>query len=450
MNKLPMKWLALLCSLALGAACVAHAQDNRAILDLLVRKGTITDQEAEDLRSEVAKQNLSALVSTGLGANLEKLALTGRFQSQFVGLGTETGVAASNPAATNHFLLRRIYLGMKPQFANGWSGFLNYDFAGSTFDAAQITWSERPELVLDIGFRKVPFGYDEWSISSGALKAIERSSITRFFVESNNGLRLGGGSYRQGVFVGGASSATQGGWSYNFAVTNPERDESAAGAAGVGGATNNNFAYWGNFGYSHKFGEGLLNSWKIGASAGLLTDQGGSGLSAAGAVLGGGGNVGKRNDLSVFSVYADFYYDKFSLVGEYYWAKDELGRLGSTATTGLDSKPSGFWIQPSYRFGQYELVARYGQVDSDGRGIQPGDLIRSAPSVATGLTMDTMNDWYFGLNWYILGNDLKHDVKFQIGYTKATSKDRLVPAAAPVGVKELTTEGVRAQMQINF
>ncbi len=50
----------------------------------------------------------------------------------------------------------------------------------------------------------------------------------------------------------------------------------------------------------------------------------------------------------------------------------------------------------------------------------------------------------------ILGNDLKHDVKFQIGYTKATSKDRLVPAAAPVGVKELTTEGVRAQMQINF
>jgi hypothetical protein len=127
-----------------------------------------------------------------------------------------------------------------------------------------------------------------------------------------------------------------------------------------------------------------------------------------------------------------------------------LGRLGSTATTGLDSKPSGFWIQPSYRFGQYELVARYGQVDSDGRGIQPGDLIRSAPSVATGLTMDTMNDWYFGLNWYILGNDLKHDVKFQIGYTKATSKDRLVPAAAPVGVKELTTEGVRAQMQINF
>ena len=42
--------------LLLGATA-ARAQDSGALLDLLVKKGIITDQEAEDVRADLVKEN---------------------------------------------------------------------------------------------------------------------------------------------------------------------------------------------------------------------------------------------------------------------------------------------------------------------------------------------------------------------------------------------------------
>jgi len=110
--------------------------------------------------------------------------------------------------------------GAKAELNGGFSGTFNYDFANASFDAAYITWKQSDALAIDVGFRKVPFVYDEFT-SSSDIRAIERSPVTRYFVESNNGRRLGAGSYRTGVYLGG----TQNGVFYNVAVTNPERDE---------------------------------------------------------------------------------------------------------------------------------------------------------------------------------------------------------------------------------
>lgn len=49
------KWLASLCCAGLMFT-MAHAQDSGPLIDLLVRKGIIDDQEAEDLRSELVKE----------------------------------------------------------------------------------------------------------------------------------------------------------------------------------------------------------------------------------------------------------------------------------------------------------------------------------------------------------------------------------------------------------
>jgi len=75
-------------------------------------------------------------------------------------------------------------------------------------------------------------------------------------VESNNGRRLGAGSYRTGVYLGGADS----GFTYTVAVTNSERDEfsslngnSDPGVQGSGTAANNTPSLWGNVGYGDKF-----------------------------------------------------------------------------------------------------------------------------------------------------------------------------------------------------
>jgi hypothetical protein len=50
--------LAVAGSLLFGSA-LAHAQDNGALLDLLVRKGLINDQEAEEVRADLTRENAS-------------------------------------------------------------------------------------------------------------------------------------------------------------------------------------------------------------------------------------------------------------------------------------------------------------------------------------------------------------------------------------------------------
>lgn len=413
-TKLTAALAALLC------AGTALAQDSGPLIEALLRKGILTDQEAEDLRADLANENTAKLASTSGTPNLSKLAISGRFQAQFVSLDTDIKGTLADPTPVNHAFLRRIYIGFKPTFSNGWGGFLNYDFAGSTFDAAYIEKIFSPAMIVHAGFKKAPIGYEEYFISSGALKSIERSALTRFFVEGNNGRRLGAGSYRQGVWVLGK----QGAWSYEVAVTNPEREESSSGAAGTGSAANNKFAFWGNLNYQKAFAEGQ-GLFKAGTSYGLLPDQGGK-------------TLGAGNDLAVWSLYADVRYRNWSILGEYMGSDNEKG-----VSATVDSKSSGYYLQASYRHGPYEPVVRYTFVDSDGRGVQISDGIRSAPS---GGTMNELTEWFFGVNWYILGNEAKHEVKLQAGYLFGESSDTILGVAGP----KAWTHGFRSQMQINF
>ena len=68
------KWLALLGSLAIGAASWAQAAQDSAIIDTLVKKGIINDQEAKELQSEIAKEEPAGL---GISPYLTKLTLSG-------------------------------------------------------------------------------------------------------------------------------------------------------------------------------------------------------------------------------------------------------------------------------------------------------------------------------------------------------------------------------------
>jgi hypothetical protein len=426
MLTLKSKWLTLLG--ALLAAVPAFAQDNKALIDALVKKGILTNDEATQIAAEVSKGESAMDVSTGGSKFIKKIALQARFQTQFAGLTTSIDGAAANPPATQHFLVRRLYLGVKPDFGDGWSGNFNYDFANLSFDAALISWKQSDALVIDAGLRKVPFAYDEIT-SSGNLKAIERSPITRYFVEGNNGRRLGAGSYHTGLWIGSAQdarSATPLGLYYTVAITNPERDEfstgdsstnSTPGVNAVGSKANNNFAAWGSVGYGGKFADG---SFKVGLDAGRLPDQGGK-------------TVGTGHDLTVYSLYGDVTSGAFNLQGAWLTAKNEQG-----VSATQDAKPWGYWIMPSIKNGNWEGLVRYSYIDSDHRGVDLGDGIRSAPS---GGTMNKMSEWFIGGNYYFHGND----TKLQAGYIHGESKDTVTGGAA-----QAKTDGVRTQVQLNF
>lgn len=417
-----MKWPALAGLLLLGASSL-FAQDNKALIDLLIKKGMLTDAEAAQITAEAAKANVGNDVATNASDKfLKKLTLSGRIQVQFADIGTNIDGAAAQPVYTEHFLLRRVYLGFKADFGNGWTGVLNYDLANTSFDLGYIEWKQSDAFFVDTGFRRVPIGLEEWGTSSANIRAIERSPATRYFVESNNGRRLGAGAYRIGVFAGGAD----GGFTYNFAVTNSERDEfsslngnSDPGVQSSGNASNNTPSLWGNVGYGDKFQGG---TYKLGASAGYLPDQGGPGSA-----------VGQGNGITVYNAYGAVTMGGFDLEAEYFSADDHHG-----VSATRNARPSGYWIQPAYRVGDWEAVVRYSYVDSDGRGVNISDGTRSAPG---GGTMNKMSEWFVGGNWYIKSND----VKLQLGYIHAESKDTVTGGSASA-----KSDGVRSQMQVSF
>jgi phosphate-selective porin len=427
------KWLALLgLALASAGSALAQTTDSQALIDVLIKKGVITDQEAKEITAEAAKSQGDEVVETSGDNFIRKIILSGRFQAQYVGLGTTIDNNPINPVSTNHFLVRRIYIGVTAQFDDGFSGVVNYDLANASFDKAYIQWKANAMFALQAGFSKAPFGYEELT-SSGDLRAIERSEVTRYIDEANNGRRLGASSYRTGIWATGSID----GFFYNVAMTNPERNEYSGdstntavlvnGQGGVGStgtAATNKFAYYATVGYANSLGQGPNTvKYKFGYETGIDTDQGGPAAT-----------TGTGRDIILNGAFADVTVGGFNLQGEYESAEDQSG-----ISNGHNANISGYWIQPAYKLTpQLEAVVNYSYLNSDGRGVALSDVIRSAPS---GGTMNTSSEWYLGLNYYFKGND----VKLQAGYITGESNDTITH-----GFAHAETNGFRSQMQVNF
>src|SRR5213075_802723 len=102
-------------------------------------------------------------------------------------------------------------------------------------------------------------------------------------------------SYRIGAFFDGKRDMSNTvGLVYSAAITNPERNETFAGASGVGDNTNNKVALLGNVGITGKLAENA-GTWIAGVGYGFEPDQGGFGTA----------NLGRGFDLSLYSAYFD-------------------------------------------------------------------------------------------------------------------------------------------------
>jgi hypothetical protein len=416
----------LLLAAAATFVTAASAQDSAALVNALIRKGILTNQEAEDIRAELVKEsNVIPAHAFGAGKSTERLSVGMRMQIQYANLGTEVAGNPVNPVYTDHAFLRRIYFTLKAGVGGNWSAQFTYDFAGGGYDDAIIIWTPTPELKFDFGLRKVASAYEERR-SSGDLRAIERSGVTRYFVEANNGRRLGAASYRIGAFVDGKKDVSKSvGVFYGGAVTNPERNETFSGAAASGDNTNNHVALWAHGGLTGKLAENR-GTWTAGFGYGWEPDQGGFGPA----------NLGRGFDLSLYSVYFEGTFGRFGMLAEYLTADVERGR-GTPGNS--DAWPRGWFVQPTFSLTDaIELCARYTWLDSDRRGLTLADVVRSAPG---GVVMNKFDEWYGGVNLYLRALDLR----FQVGGVFGETKEMVTGAPA-----KAKTRGVRSQLQMQF
>ena len=149
---------------------------------------------SEDIRADLVREsNTIPAHAIGGGKSTDRLSVGMRMQIQYANLATEVNGAAFNPVYTDHAFLRRMYLTLKAGVGGNWGATMTYDFAGGSYDDAIIEWKPTHDLSFNFGLRKVNVGYEERG-SSGNLKSIERSGVTRYFVEANNGRRLGAAS----------------------------------------------------------------------------------------------------------------------------------------------------------------------------------------------------------------------------------------------------------------
>ena len=111
---------------------VARAQDNGALLDLLVRKGVINDQEAEEVRAELTKEYASSSAGKWkLSTPITELELYGdarvRYEYRGGRTASDTPVAAPGPgvAGVNDWQERsreryRLRIGLRGTLADDW------------------------------------------------------------------------------------------------------------------------------------------------------------------------------------------------------------------------------------------------------------------------------------------------------------------------------------------
>ena len=437
------------------AAAPTFAQ-NQATLDLLVKKNIITLDEAAALAKSSA---LPATLAGPKDPNVQSLIIAGLFASQFDWLSTRDKAAgAANPPAEMQFLFRRAYFGILVDLGNGWGGDMIFDFAAgakppasyqggggnavqNNFEKIIVTkkiedWNGQ----LAAGYQKVNFTLEEYT-SSAIVKPIERSLVARYFDEyqtstapapnEETNRRLGFASHHNGIFWDGRFGGT--GFFYGTALTTGIQN--STGYTPVGGL--NRLAGWVNAGYNGTFGGDLTG--KAGLNLGYSRD--------------GNSNGSQSNSMGGFNPYFSLVYaNTFQLDAEWLEARVAHGRInGGVAST---ATPYGFYLTPSYKINdQWELVARFSYLYTDGRGTNISDVVLNASNVnGVNTLFNQAQSLYLGLNWNALGNN----IKLLFGYEWDVFRDRQAGGLAGViSASNLTgpraeVSGVRARVQMLF
>jgi hypothetical protein len=411
----------------------AFAQD-KATLDLLVKKGLITAEERAKTLDEAAK----ARTASGLNKIFVKedatkrLTFGGRVQTQYEAIGgtnTDASGVESKALDISSAFMRRLYLGFKADMGEGISAEIVYNFADDTIDKSVFT-AETAYGTFNLGYQKVQWGLEE-NTSSSKLLTVERSASNRFWsegVSSTSQGRLGFGARHAGLhysnkYVVDAAQTLE----YGASVANAIQGETAL--------TNNDIGIHANLIYTYKISD--TNKHSLGVNWGTARDS----RTAAGTGTGAGVTDAT---ISGFNPYIKSQFDKLIVQAEFIGTTNEA--RGSAASA-IERKPEGFTALAAYKFtDQVEGVVRYSQLDTDGQGATFGGLYRDATNIAG--VYNKFDSVYVGVNYYFVD----HNAKIMFGYEKAKASQRLTADAlgGAITAAKADADIFRLQAQVLF
>ncbi len=445
-------------AILLALTAFAAAAQDKSLLETLVKKGALTQDEAAD----IAKQ--SVIVTPG-AKDARAIKIKGGISAWYAwsqaDIKTNTlsmGMRGKLPSK-NGFDLRYVKFGIEADLGSGWSAEFMTDFGTEGSDRSyldkvviskRVDWLDIFSGQLDVGLRKVNFGQEQNMNDFGQL-AIDRSIATYFFTrpQANRDLPLGFtqaknfGSRAIGVFWDGKILQIDGAY-YGLSIVGGNSYED-----GLNVLSNeqgdNNLAFYANAGYKNSFtaGENLF-LYDLGVNFGYSTGGYAWGLMAD--------SNWENRGIWGFNPYLSLKWEGLTVLGEFFIQNVENGQktwyyqLGRSAT----ALPIGVNLTAAYKFnigewGHFEPVLRYSWVDTDGYGISGcgynGDNIRpaAAPNIDCYRSAQSL---YFGANWYFIPS-----VKFSLGYEWAYYHDNI---DAPYDTVKTYSNTVRAQIQVLF
>ena len=464
----------MLIAAAALTAVSSFAQD-KATLDLLVKKGLITAEE----RAKTLDESSQARAVSGVGRVFPKedatkrLTISGYFQAQYQSFNYKQDGLATDMPNQSQFLMRRLYVELLADIGEGISGNIVLDTSGNT-TSSSTSWLDRAIVshtsdigTFDVGYKKVTWGYEESTLSSlfkassSKLLTVERGITNRYWNEGENGnanrsdgRRLGFGAHHLGLHY--SSVINPQGFEYGVSVVN-----SAQGRVTEGNGSND-LGYYANVVWNNKVSDN--EKYAVGVNYGKTK------YFAATAGTSPAVPASTLADMEGYNPFVQVQYFNWTVSGEYLSTKVTSSKDAVANTNDDDDhKPTGYNATVAYKINDnWEGVARYTSLNTDNRGVKISDGERgfstktnAAAPAAFGNSDAAWNRSdaiYLGLNYYfsipVAGGATVNgpNAKIQLGLERANFNGKISYSGghASHNSDEAHVDALRVQAQVAF
>jgi len=464
----------------------AYALDGKLVLDRLVQKGVLTQDEADAIvKADAEKQKTiadTAIRPKNPDATEVRLFGTVQVQGKFFTRDAHSGASDAGQTASAGFEARRLDLGVEGKFAGGWNAFGGLEIraggiggnnnagagapAGAELGNNTFAFIDKAGIAYDSGdygkftaaLQKTKFGLEEYT-SSTALYTVERSIVSQYFAgsaNSNNGVSGGGyalgiGGRHIGVYWESKSNAKDGGLQVGGGVANAYQ------GAYDNLTTPQNEQYlplvYANADYLVLLGGDAKLDFGLNLA---YTEANVDQIAVAGTT-----NTNPNFDTRTYAAefIAKFTTGALSLIGDTYVVGIDNGRFRPVAagTDAVSTLPWGVTGTVAYKVSpEFEPLVQLGYIDTNGRGIQDGTFDGAplngngaAPNAAqAAITYARAYSLFVGFNWYITPKSLKLTAGFDGAHFEGTVNTATAAASSAVNREDIY--GGRVQLQAVF